>query len=363
MRVLHLIETLGRGGAEQLLVTLMPALAEHGVEPVVGVLNGPFDLQPELEKRGIRVIQTPAVGRWNLPAAHRMLSSISDKQGIALIHAHLYFPSIYAAYNAWRGGVPMVETFHNLAYAGANRRSWKLALRKHLRSRLLRRGGARFYGVSDAVAQHYAQALGLDRVETLPNGIDLAAIQSTEPLKRSDDALQIVVPGRLVKEKGHADLLAALSEVNIGRFVLRFIGGGPLEAYLRSQAASRKIPLEISGKVDHTSFLSQIAAADLVVIPSHHEGFGLAAAEAMALGKPIIASDAGGLAQVVGSDGLMYLSGDVAALAAGLGKLASDRSLREALGTRGRQSAFARFGADSAAERLARDYRSLAKAG
>lgn len=359
MRVLHLIDTLGRGGAENLLVTLLPALAQEGVEPVVGVLRAPYDLQSALEDRGVRVVRLSRFHRWNLPAATRALDVVCRQEQIALVHAHLYFPGIYAALLRLRGGPPMVETFHNLAYSGANARNWKLALRRKLRAGLLRRAGAKFYGVSKAVAADYARVLGLSHVDVLPNVIDIAAIDAVEVAPRSSDALRIIVPGRLVREKGHADLICALQEAQLPPFELCFVGGGALQNQLATQAAEARIDLRIAGTTDHAAFLAEVARADIVVTPSCHEGFGIAAAEAMALQKPLIASNAGGLPEVVGDAGLLFPAGNVAALREALERLAKDPGMQRRLGHEGSERVRCLFAPQQAAQQLSRDYAAI----
>jgi glycosyltransferase involved in cell wall biosynthesis len=253
----------------------------------------------------------------------------------------------------------MVETFHNLAYAGANTGGWKLALRRYLRAHLLRRAASRTYGVSSAVAEHYAQALGLAHVAVLPNVIDIPAIDAARPALRDDDRLRVVVPGRLVREKGHADLLAALVIDGLPPFDLRFVGEGPLHAALADDARSRGLLLTITGGLSHADFLGEVAAADVVVTPSRHEGFGVAAAEAMALGKPVLASRAGGLPEVIGEAGLLFPTGDVAALHARLAELATEPALRAKLGAAAKTRACVAFAPERAAANLAADYRAI----
>src|SRR5262249_50432454 len=88
-----------------------------------------------------------------------------------------------------------------------------------------------------------------------------------------------------------------------------------------------------------------LAAADIVALPSLHEGLGVAALEAMAAGRAVVASRVGGLAEVVVHDetGLLVSPGDVAGLAAALGRLAEDRALRARLGAAGQQRVRARY--------------------
>ena len=361
MRVLHLIETLGRGGAERLLVTLLPALAKQGVEPVVGVLKPPLDLAPELEARGIRVVTLPQAHKWNLPSKVGALRELCRTEGIELIHAHLYFPGIYAALLASRGGPPMVETFHNQAYAGANRAGLKLELHRLVRSALLRRGGSRFYGVSKAVADHYREALSLAQVAVMPNAIDMDAIETaraTSPA-HEDNRLHIVLPGRLVHEKGHADLIAALEGANLPPHRVSFLGGGPLEGRLHELGKDAGLDLDIVTGLDHPEFLSKLGTADIVVAPSRFEGFGIAAAEAMALGKPVIASDAGGLPEVIDDAGEMFPAGDTDALRSALEELAGDSGRQAELGRLGANRAASEFSSDAIAARLASEYKEV----
>ena len=121
MKVLHIIETLARGGAERLLVMLLPELARQGHEVAVAVRSAPYDLQPELEAAGVPVIRLPKRHRWNLIAGARDIARALPEADI--LHAHLYFPAVNTAlarlFDLTRART--FVTFHNLAYAGANR--------------------------------------------------------------------------------------------------------------------------------------------------------------------------------------------------------------------------------------------------
>lgn len=364
LRVLHVIESLGRGGAEQLLVTLLPELRAHNIEPLVAVLRAPLDLQAKLEDAGITVMRLHRFARWNLWAGRRALAEACRAADVDVLHAHLYFPSLYAGLLAMRDRRPLFETFHNLAYGGANRGGWKLALRRHLRGFVARRSGARFLGVSEAVADHYAQALSLAHVATLPNSVDLAEIErareAAAQTRERNAPLTLVVPGRLVTEKGHADLLDALKTAELPPYRLHFLGGGPLHETLEAQARMLNIPLETSGVIPHDRFLAELAQADICIVPSRHEGFGIAAAEAMALGIPTITSNAGGLQEVVGDAGLVVPAGDINGLVEAIALLAADPEKRRILAERARARIAAHFSVEASATRLAAMYRDAA---
>lgn len=136
MRILHVIDTLGRGGAERLLVILLPELVRRGHDVAVAVRGAPYDLQPELEVAGVPVIRLPKRHRWNLIAGARDIARAMP--GADILHAHLYFPAVTTALARLLGltRARTCVTLHNLAYAGANRDGVTLRFRKALARRL-----------------------------------------------------------------------------------------------------------------------------------------------------------------------------------------------------------------------------------
>lgn len=359
MNILHVIETLGRGGAERLLVTLLPELARQGHEVCVAVRSAPYDLQPELEAAGVPVIRLPKRYKWNLIAGARDIARAMPEADI--LHAHLYFPAVNTALARLSGltRARTCVTFHNLAYAGANPDGLKLRFRKALARRVYARGIQTKLAVSQAVADHYRDVLSLDRVDVLYNPIDLAAVDAIPvPPVAPDVPLHILLPGRLVPEKGHMDLIAALRDPRQKSRSLKvtFAGHGKLQDALQESAADLSFPLTITGNLDHARFLTLMATADIVVIPSRFEGFGLTALEAMSLSKPVIASTAGGLPEVLGETGRLVPVGDVGAIADTLLELAEDPDLRETMGRVARARAAARFSLPAITTQLIRIY-------
>ena len=162
--------------------------------------------------------------------------------------------------------------------------------------------------------------------------------------------------GRLIPIKGHDILLEALVEVRtvIPEVTLEVAGDGPLEGELAATVAR----LDLS---DHVTFLGRVAQpapvferAELVVVPSLGEGFGMVALEAMERGRPVIASDVGGLPEIVadGETGLVVPSGDADALAEAMVALAGDLDRARAMGLAGRERALAEFTPERSAQRI-----------
>jgi colanic acid/amylovoran biosynthesis glycosyltransferase len=170
-----------------------------------------------------------------------------------------------------------------------------------------------------------ARKLGADRVEVIPSGVDLPREVGEEA-----DPPEVLYAGRLSLEKGVLELVEAARGLN-----LVVAGDGPL----RDQ-----VP-EALGFIPPSELAGFYARAAVVVCPSHREGFGVACLEAMAHGRPVVASAVGGLLDLVvdGETGIHVPPGDVAALRAAIERLLADRELRRRMGEAGRRRAAERF--------------------
>ena len=187
-----------------------------------------------------------------------------------------------------------------------------------------------------------------------------------EPEPYAGDAPRLLCVGRLIPIKGHAVLLQALAQARrvVRDLTLDIAGSGPLEADLRAQAES----LGLNGAV---RFLGRVSAVPydesaIVVVPSLGEGFGMVALEAMERGRPVIASDVGGLPEIVadGETGVVVPSADAQALAWAIAELAANLPRAAALGEAGRRRALAEFRQERCTERHEELYRSaLVRAG
>ena len=326
LKVLHVIETLGAGGAERLLVTLLSELTREGVKAEVAVQRGPFDLRQELEYAGIPVHILPHRGKWSLLLAAQDLARLGMERKAHILHAHLYFPTIIVALSRWiklwRGIT--AATFHNQAYGGANRAGMRLHLKKCLGRFLISRSIDLPQGVSQAVVNHYTAAYALRDIYKVYNAIDLRVIQGIS--KERGDA--VVLPGRLVQEKGHHDLIAAIAQMPKPHPRVIFVGGGPMREAVEVEARESGVDVTFTGVLPYQKALQVMAAARVVVIPSRFEGFGLTALEAMALGCPVVATTAGGLPEVLGDVGSVVPTGDVQALSKSLQTALADEAWR-----------------------------------
>jgi glycosyltransferase involved in cell wall biosynthesis len=163
-----------------------------------------------------------------------------------------------------------------------------------------------------------ARELGARTVRVIPSGVDVP-----DSVSEPDEPPHVLYAGRLSPEKGVAELAEAASGLP-----LVVAGDGPLR---------ERLPQAL-GWVPHDELLRLYQRAAVVACPSHREGYGIACAEAMAHGRPVVASAVGGLRDLVvdGETGLLVPPGDVAALRTALERLLGDAELRRRLGEAGR---------------------------
>jgi glycosyltransferase involved in cell wall biosynthesis len=177
---------------------------------------------------------------------------------------------------------------------------------------------------SQALAEQ-ARVLGAREVRVIPSGVDVPA--SVAP---AAEPPEVLYAGRLSREKGILDLVAATRGLP-----LVVVGDGPLRP---SVPGAR-------GFVPHDELVRCYEHAAVVACPSRREGFGVVCAEAMAHGRPVVASAVGGHLDLVvdGETGLLVPPGDVRALRAALERLLGDAELRSRLGAAARERARERF--------------------
>ncbi|MFN2334843.1 MAG: glycosyltransferase family 4 protein [Wenzhouxiangellaceae bacterium] len=364
-----MIETLGTGGAERMLCTLASGQVRSGDDVTVAVLRPPLDLACELEASGVGVVVLPRHHKWSLLYGAGRIAALAAQSGAEVVHAHLYFAAIQVGLGRMLRWIPAlsVVTFHNLAYrTGANRRGARLCLRQMLARLIYRFGIDQYIAVSHAVARHYSRRLGLSGIHVVHNAVDLGVFSGPDRVAPSDASTRcpnLLLPGRLVHEKGHADLLDAILLLrNRGRCLnVVLAGGGPLRAVLerRIDEAGLRDSVRITGSIAHAELVTEMARADIVVVPSRFEGFGLTALEALALARPVVASRAGGLPEVVEHErsGLLFEPGDASGLADAIERLLDNPALAEKLGRVGRDRVVLCFEAERAVERVRAIYR------
>ena len=342
-----------------LLGNQLRRFAAAGYE-VIGVSGaGPF--VPEFESWGIRHVALGHATRAMSPRhdllAFFELRSVFRALRPDIVHTHNPKPGVYGRLAARAAGVrAIVNTVHGL-YAVPEDRWARRSVVYGLERMAARASHAELVQNTEDVET--LRHLGVDerKLHLLGNGIDLArfdvACVSDRDRERAAlgvarDEVLIGAVGRLVLEKGYAELFDAFARVCRSQ-PARLIVVGPddpdkgdlLGADLRAQAES--LGVRFLGYRDDVESL--YAAMDVYVLASHREGFPRSAMEAAAMGLPIVATDIRGCRQVVdhGTTGLLVPRKDAAALAVALERLVVNPQERTAMGAAGRVKAHREF--------------------
>lgn len=245
------------------------------------------------------------------------------KRDCDLVHAHWLFAGAVAA----TLGKPFVVQVWGTDVELARRAPWAARW-------ILRR--ARFViGASRFLADE-ARMLGARDVRVVPSGVEIP-----ETVAEPEEPPHVLYVGRLSPEKGIEDFLAATE--GLPRVI---VGAGPIRV---SESVGAVSPGELGGYYER---------AAVVCVPSRREGYGMVAREAMAYGRPVVATAVGGLVDAIddGIAGVLVRPRDVAALRAALERLLVDAELRKRLGRAGRERARASFRWDAIAARMLEIY-------
>ena len=233
------------------------------------------------------------------------------------IHGHWLLPAglILATLPA-RSRPRTVLTLHGTDVELASGRLWPLARRIAGRIDVL-------LAISDALARRAEAVLGLARGAVGVARLPLPAGLQPSPLPDADLAPRLLAAGRASREKGFDVLLAALGEPAAARWHATLVTGGPEAARLLHTAQGLDGRVVVRPPLPRRDLFALVREHHAVVVPSRSEGLGMFAVEALALGRPVVASRVGGLVEVVrdGVDGLLVPPDDPGALADALARL------------------------------------------
>ncbi len=326
MRVLHIIDSLAQGGAEALVKDMIPRMRTRGVEVALAVLaelDTPFER--ELRDEGIPFLPTAAGGIYSPKHVFSLMRHLDE---FDLIHSHLFPAQLFTPVAAMLAAskVPLLLTEHSTHHR--RRKKWLHPLEKWMYGRY-----TRVVCVSEASAANlraWVPGVG-EKITVVSNGIDVQKFKQATPVLRESIGLEdsnrvLLYVASFQERKDHGTLLRAVAQVSDVDLVL--VGDGELRAQFKRQAESFGIARRVHFLGARSDVAELLKMADIYVHVPVFEGFGIAATEAMAAGKPIIASDVPGLAQVVGDAALLVPPADSEALAAAIRRLIASPELQ-----------------------------------
>jgi glycosyltransferase involved in cell wall biosynthesis len=344
-RLLYVINDLARAGAETQLVALACALPRDRYEARIVLLKERDDFADVLAGAGIPVVALRRGGPADLGVAFRLAREVRRFRP-HVVHSFLFPANLLAAAVGRAAGVPRIVVSQRSSYDASLPAPWRWIAR--LGHRLAHRV---VVNSRAALAEEIAAGVSASLLVHVPN----AAVgpQGAER-SRSDgvpDGPFVLSLGQLDERKGHHVLVAAWPDVVRARAGARLVlvGDGPCRAELESQARALGVTTSVifaGFRGDPDAF---VAACTMLVQPSLTEGMPNAVLEAMAAGKPVVASRVGGIPEIVldGETGALVPGGDPRALAGAILALLDDPGRAARLGLAGAARARAHFTIDS----------------
>ncbi len=355
INLLHLITGLETGGAESLLVNIARKLDKTRFNVKIAYIWGPGSLAAEIRRAKISVFDLSRKGKLD-PLVLIRLIFLLKREKIRILHTHLVHASIVGRVAAKLAGVTQIISTRHYGYYERE---------KSLINWLERKTAAfnsRFIAISESVKDYLTrkQKYDCEKVIVLHNAIDLNLFDSAHQVGVSKSGVSPVIGsvGRLHSSKGYVTLLRSMPYV-IDRFPgvkLVIVGTGRERGRLDRLCAQ----LGIAGNV---VFLGSVKPSEIplllrtftaFVLASNWEGFGLAAVEAMASSLPLVASDVGGLSEIVqdGITGFLVPARRPRVLAQRIVQLLENPDLCLQMGNEGRRRAQALFSLDSMVKKL-----------
>jgi glycosyltransferase involved in cell wall biosynthesis len=308
--ILQVLPELGEGGAERGTVDLARYLIREGCIALVASAGGAAEAK--LEEHGATSLRLPLHSKnpFTMRANIRRLQRVIQEHGVQLVHARSRAPAWSAYHAALRCRVPFVTTFHGV-YEGSE------GIFKRRYNAIMARG-ERVIAISDFVAEHIRERYRVppERLRVIPRGVDVTQF---DPAAVSEDRRErwaerwqltpgtkvVMLPGRVVRRKGHTLLMRAIERLRRRDFVCLIVGEsdasssyvGEIEGLIGAMGLREVV--RMVGPCDDMP--AALMLADVVVAPSTGapEPFGRVSIEAQAMGKPVIATDSGGLGETL----------------------------------------------------------------
>ncbi|MFN3476458.1 MAG: glycosyltransferase [Candidatus Methylomirabilales bacterium] len=359
IKLAYVIPNLDLGGTERQLVALAKGLDRSRFLPVVFCLTATGPLVADLEETGVKVrcfgLRGLKVWRNPIRVARCLLAFSADlkKEKPEIVHGLLFHAYILAAFVARIARVPIViASRRSLGYFKVGKPHYLLA------ERLANRMTDLIVANSEAVKEDVIRQEKVEpaKVRVVYNGIDPSLYDvPADPalraeLKIPEEAKIVGVVANLIHYKGHRSFLKACQTIKRKHGAVKFllIGDGPLRGQLEELARELGLEQDVRFLGSRHDIPELLALMDVAVLPSLEEGFPNAVLEAMAAGKPVVATRVGGVPEAVihGETGLLVPPKDPQALADAILALLDDPPRAEEMGKAGRERVKKEFGLD-----------------
>lgn len=310
MKILHIITSLEIGGAEKLMVDLLPRLKERGAEVELLLFVGQRTMfYEQLEREGIKITVFADKGSVYNPLHIFRLFRFLQKNRFDVLHTHNTAPQLFAALVAVLCSVVLVTTEHTTSN---RRRDWKWyrLIDKWMYSKY-----SRVICISDAAEHNLREYLDCDvndqKYLTIYNGVDVNKYADALPYTEYYTSRKVVtMVAGFRYQKDQDTLIRAMQYLSREEYELWLVGDGER----RSELETLVVTLGLNDQVKFWGVRGDVSSllkrSDVVVMSSHFEGLSLSNIEGMSVGKPFIASDVDGLHEMTSGAGLLFAHGD-----------------------------------------------------
>ena len=343
MRVLQIINSLGTGGAEKLLLDTIPLYRAHGIEMDILLLWDHDDALFTRELRKMNCCKIHIIKKSNRirdiynPFAIFKIAKLLKQYDLA--HVHLFPAQYYVVFaNLWNGNTTkLVFTEHNTTNTRLQRKIFKGI------ERFIYKRYGKIVCITEEIKQIYSNYLPKfqSKFQVIQNGVAIDKIQNTIPYSKVYAPFYLNTTDKIIlqvaafrSQKDQITLIKAMPYLD-NHFKLFLVGDG--DTLEKCQLICKDLGLE-----HRVFFLGQrndipelLKTADYVVLSSYYEGLSLASIEGLASGKPFIASDVAGLHDIVSGYGLLFEQGNSEQLAKIINSLDSNEVLYREVATLG----------------------------
>jgi len=365
-RIVQIIDNLGIGGAEKLLVLHAKQAYAYSFGMTVVVLAADFDqtIFDELKKNGVNTVLFPAKHLFSLNRILHLARFL--RQGnFDLVCCHLTASNIIGALCGHLAGLPIVTTLHSTR-RGSRRFSSVFEVLEIWSMRLFSK---RIVAVAYSIADIYQARLRGAPIDVIPNAVSVPEEISNFERTRlrqeitGDAARPIVVSvGRLAPPKGYEDLITAFSLLSSThpKALLIIVGDGRLFEKVRAQITEMDLEKNVMLLGMRQDVPRLLAASDLYVSSSHREGLPLTILEAMMAGLPVVATSVGDVPRLISPEiGLVVPPHQPESIAKAIAKLLDEPARLRQMGAAGRALAVEQYSPQAWMERLFNLYRQL----
>jgi glycosyltransferase involved in cell wall biosynthesis len=288
VRVLQIITGLGAGGAERLVLDLLPGLASSGIDVRI------VSLSADVAALGLYGHQSRQVEVFDLRIGARLKSALALRRYVRdlspdVIHAHMYHGLLGGLFATWPSNTPVCFTSHCFGEAFTPLRRVVLGITKRLRAA----------DIVFSPDQH--RQLNAEHTVVIPNGVPIGASDVERRPWTTERPVRLLAVGRLADQKDPLGLIRHFARVS-DRAELNFVGDGPLRRDAEELVRARRLEHKVRFLGVRDDVRELMKASDVLVMHSKYEGMPMAVLEAGAEAMPVIATPVGALVDVLGNE-------------------------------------------------------------